>query len=161
MVPPAWVLNKLVEIEPSIRLGWDGTTFVLIQIMHRREPAASDLFGTPWDNAGPVYGPHFDPVEYLAKAIKDVSVQDVMSGHIIDRARWWTRAVAERLAEIKRKEEAEIARERRDRAEAAADKFHWGLQHAVDALGPVAPEAAKAAEARAERELATPRGGTA
>lgn len=95
MIPPNHVLEKLQQLDPTIRLGWWGEAaggkdesddtenrgcFVLLQLYHKRDTERTFL--SVFD-AGPVYGKPYDSLMRQPILVKCYTKQQVFNSDII------------------------------------------------------------------------------
>lgn len=110
MHPPEWVLKKLQELHPQVRLGWIGQDregsedelnkghFALIQLYQVRDSERT-YFGDEWSDRGPIYGKPFDRLSRVPRYLADLTSEDVFSGRAIALLQRWMRPMKDRFME--------------------------------------------------------------
>lgn len=139
MHPPAWVLKRLQELHPQVRLGWVGEDrkgpdddinkghFALIQLYHSRD-ASRTYFGDSWNARGPIFGKPFDPLQREPRYLMDVSKGDVCQGRVIEMLKRWMRPMRERFMESAVQKGRDYASQVSDQAGQMGSEMYWRAQ---------------------------------
>ena len=138
MFPPNWVVEKLKEINPRLRLGWCGEPktfedgdfpeghFVLVQMYHPRDAERTLFFDFP--ETWPIFGGPYDPLRWRPMYKFRVSPRDVFQGTVLDIAKEFSKSAKQQVMEEIEESNYKIQFEYDDRTgEDGTLAEHWAV----------------------------------
>jgi hypothetical protein len=104
MIPPPDAVKELLDLHPTARWGYCGTTnetgepeFALLEIYPRHE--AKNKMYEPWDGRGPVFGPAFDPETHEALWLWTFTRHDLQTKAFVPLVKRWRTPLRQRMIE--------------------------------------------------------------
>ena len=121
MQPPQWVLDKIEELHPLCRLGYDGGDEYAVCELWRVREAPTTMIGAPF--LGHVYGSRYDPLEKVPLQIMTAGFVEVQTGAVIDRVKAALTSFKDRAIAMRRAKGEEEEAFVQEMAEELGDRF--------------------------------------
>jgi len=134
---PKWVCEKLAEVDPNARIGFDGKYYSLIKLYRSRD-LEKKFIAEPdyWNGRGPIYNikggtsPVWDLTERTQCEVTTMNPVTVVSGACIDMLKSWIQDVRDVQRDELLKNAKEYEEVLQNNAEQMTDYAQWHHRHA-------------------------------
>lgn len=140
MHPPDHRSKALEKLHPRARLGWVGMErdaddeninkgqFALLQLYPKR----AEVLYEPWNGRGPVFGSHFDPLQWQPCWLANFDPQEVFNGEFLAKVKRWMTPMSKRVKESAIEKGKALEAEVSDITGDAGERLYWAAQKATD-----------------------------